>query len=132
MVRQSWRYLLVAGLTALGYLGLLALGLWAGLHYFVAILIAQAVTIVCAFPFYRQFVFESGSGVWPDFVRFLTVWTAGAVSGVVVTPLLVELADWHPLLAQVVAIAVVSVGSFLAHRFFTFRAQHGGSEGDHN
>lgn len=120
LLRQSWRYLLVAGVTALSYLGLVALGLAAGLHYFIAILIAQAITIVCAFPFYRRFVFESRSGLWPDFVRFLTVWTAGAVSGIVATPLLVELLGWHPLVAQVVAIGVISIGSFLSHRFFTF------------
>ncbi len=132
MLGQSWRYLLVAGCTALFYLGLVALGLAIGLHYFIAILIAQAITIVLAFPFYRRFVFESTSGLWGDFARFLVVWSTGAVSGLVITPLLVELLGWDPFVAQVFAIAVVSVGSFLAHRLFTFsRAEksadsHGG------
>lgn len=126
-MQQSWRYLVVAGCTALGYLGLFALGLAAGLHYFAAILLAQAIAIAVAFPLYRRFVFESTSGLWGDFLRFLTVWSAGALSGVVLTPLLVELLGWHPFLAQVIAIAVVSAGSFLAHRLFTFRGSGGAS-----
>jgi putative flippase GtrA len=114
------RYVLVAGLTALGYLGLLAAGLAMGLHYFIAILAAQLVTIAVAFPFYRRFVFRSTTSVLSDFVRFLTVWSAGAISGIVLTPLLVEVLSWHPLVAQVVAIVVVGAASFLAHRFFSF------------
>src|SRR3990170_4578922 len=122
LATHAWRYVVIAGLTALGYLVLVALGLAVGLHYFVAILISQAITIVCAFPFYRRFVFESFSGWWNDFARFLVVWAAGAVSGIVLTPLLVELLQWHPLVAQTIAIGALSIGSFLSHRWFTFSA----------
>lgn len=118
---QPVRYLLVAGIAALFYLAVLALGLALGLHYLVAILIAQVVTIGCAFPAYRTFVFQSRGRVLTDFVRFLSVWVSGAIAGILVTPLLVELLGWHPLVAQVVAIVVVSVASFLGHRFFSFR-----------
>jgi putative flippase GtrA len=90
------------------------------LHYFIAILSAQVVTIAGAFPVYRRLVFRSTGGVWADFMRFLLVWSSGAISGIVLTPLLVEVLRWHPLVAQVVAIAVIAAGSFLAHRFFTF------------
>lgn len=119
---QQVRYLLVAGTTSVFYLALVAGGLALSLHYLVAILIAQSITIVSAFPFYRTFVFESRSSVWLDFVRFLTVWLSGMVAGLVATPLLVELLGWHPLLAQIVAIVVVSVLSYLSHRYFSFRA----------
>ncbi|WP_431473297.1 hypothetical protein [Ornithinimicrobium sp. W1665] len=37
------------------------------------------------------------------------------------TPALVELAGIAPLPAQVVAIAVVAVGSYLGHRYVSFR-----------
>lgn len=119
--RQGIRYLLVAGTTALFYLGLVAGGIAVGLNYFIAILCAQAITICCAFPFYRRFVFESHGRVSVDFVRFIVVWSTGAVAGIVVTPVLVTVLGWPPLLAQVVAIAVVSVFSFLGHRYFSFR-----------
>ncbi|WP_187976154.1 GtrA family protein [Mycetocola sp. JXN-3] len=121
LARQEIRYLLVAGFTSLFYLALVSGGLLLNIHYFIAILIAQAITILCAFPFYRAFVFQSTGALWGDFVRFLSVWLSGMVAGLVLTPLLVETLHWHPLLSQVIAIAVVSVASFLGHRFFSFR-----------
>ncbi|UCR89696.1 GtrA family protein [Mycetocola spongiae] len=121
LARQEIRYLLVAGLTSLFYLLLVGAGLLLNVHYFIAILIAQAITILCAFPFYRAFVFQSTSGLRGDFIRFLSVWLSGMVAGLVLTPLLVEILRWHPLLSQVVAIGLVSIASFLGHRFFSFR-----------
>lgn len=128
---QPVRYLVVAGCAALFYLAVLALGLWLGLYYLVAILIAQVITIACAFPAYRTVVFQSHGRVIPDFIRFLSVWVSGAIAGIVVTPLLVELLGWHPLVAQVVAIVVVSVASFVGHRFFSFRDRTRGRETPH-
>lgn len=121
--RHEVRYLVVAGTTSLGYLGLVAAGLAVGWHYMVAILVAQVVTIACAFPAYRTLVFQSRGSVGADFARFLSVWSTGAVAGVVATPLLVEVLGMQPLVAQVLAMVVVAVGSYLGHRFFSFRHQ---------
>lgn len=115
------RYLVVAGCTSLGYVGLVALGLWIGWHYMVAILVAQAITIASAFPAYRNLVFRSKGTVWADFLRFLSVWASGAIAGLVATPFLVEVFGMPPLLAQVLAIVVIAVASYLGHRFFSFR-----------
>lgn len=111
----------MAGTTALGYLALVAGGLALGWHYMVAILVAQAITISLAFPAYRTFVFESQGSLGGDFARFLSVWSTGAIAGIVATPALVELLGWHPFVSQVLAILVVAVGSYLGHRFFSFR-----------
>jgi putative flippase GtrA len=116
------RYLLVAGCTSLGYLALVAIGYQLlGWHYMVAILAAQVITICTAFWFYRGFVFQSKGTVWVDFVRFLSVWSTGAIAGIVGTPFLVEVFGMHPLVAQVLAIIIVAVGSYLGHTFFSFR-----------
>lgn len=117
------RYYAVAGVTALFYLGVLALALLGPWHYMIAILIAQVVTIAVAFPVHRRWVFRS-TGPWaPDFARFLSVWASGAVAGIVLTPILVETTPLGPFVAQVIAIIVVSIASFVAHRFFSFRAR---------
>ncbi len=121
--RHEIRYLLVAGTTSAGYLLLVSAGLLAGWHYMVAILAAQVVTIACAFPAYRNLVFESQGSVKGDFVRFLSVWSSGAVAGVVATPFLVEVFGMNPLVAQVLAIVVIAVASYLGHRFFSFRTR---------
>ncbi len=120
---QGIRYLVVAGTTSLFYLGLVALGLVLGWYYILVILIAQAITIACAFPVYRTVIFQSHGRVLTDFVRFLSVWLSGLIAGLVLTPLLVEVLHWQPFIAQVIAVAVVSIASFLGHRFFSFRTK---------
>lgn len=121
MTTEQGRYLLIAGTTAVGYLGLVAAGLSAGLPYMLAISAAQVVTIACAFPAYRILIFRSTGRVLGDFVRFLSVWSGGMVAGFVGTPLLVEVLGMAPLPAQILAVVVVAVGSYLGHRFFSFR-----------
>jgi putative flippase GtrA len=121
---EQGRYLVVAGTVSLGYLGLVAIGLAAGLPYMLAIALAQAVTIACAFPAYRTLVFRSSGPMGSEFRRFLSVWSGCLVVTFGATPLLVELASTPPFLAQVVLVAVVPVGSFLGHRFFGFRHRH--------
>lgn len=128
-LRQIWtnhqvRYLVVAGCTTLGYIALVWLGLQLHLHYMIAILAAQVVTISAAFPLYRSLVFQSTGKVAVDFVRFLSVWASGAIAGVVATPFLVEVFSWDPLVAQIISIVVIAVSSYLGHRFFSFRRNH--------
>ncbi|MGP7960245.1 GtrA family protein [Sanguibacter sp. A247] len=125
------RYLLVAGTTSLVYIGVLALLLTTRLHYFVAILTAQVIIVSIAFPAYRTLIFRSEGPWFPDFIRFLGVWSSGAVAGIVATPALVEIVGWHPLVAQVVAIVVVAVLSYLGHRFVSFRHRSPAGENAH-
>jgi putative flippase GtrA len=119
---EQIRYLLVAGTTTLLYLGLLAALLATGLPYMVAILIAQAVIISVAFPTYRRLIFRSTRPWRQDLPRFVGVWGGGFVAGLVATPLLVELAGIPPLPAQVLAVVVVAVLSYLGHRYISFRS----------
>jgi putative flippase GtrA len=121
---EHGRYLVVAGGVSLGYLGLVALALATGLPYMLAIVVAQIVTIACAFPTYRTLAFRSRGPWLPEFGRFLSVWSVSLVVVFVATPLLVELAGTPPLLAQVVLVVVIPVGSFLGHRYFSFRHRH--------
>jgi len=124
-IAQVFRYGICAGSVALLYVFVYWVGLRLGLHYFVAILVAQVIAISVAFPLYRAFVFASTGSLRSDLIRFLGVWTGGALAGLVATPILVELFRVDPFWAQVFAIVVVSVGSFLAHRFFTFARRRG-------
>jgi putative flippase GtrA len=117
---QLVRYGISAGSVAVLYVLIYGIGLQLGLHYFVAILIAQVIAICVAFPLYRAFVFASTGPVRSDFVKFLGVWSGGAIAGIVATPILVEVFGVHPFWAQVFSILVISVASFLAHRVFTF------------
>ncbi|MEO7133007.1 MAG: GtrA family protein [Vicinamibacterales bacterium] len=119
--REEIRYLFVAGWTALCYLGILAALLATDLPYMVAILIDQAIIFSMAFPVYRNVIFRSIGRWQADLPRFTGVWSGGFIAGIVATPALVELAGLPPLLAQVIAVAVVAVLSFLGHKFVSFR-----------
>jgi putative flippase GtrA len=117
---EQIRYLAVAGSTTLVYLGLLA-ALLTVLPYMLAILVAQAVIISVAFPTYRRLIFRSTRPWRQDLPRFVGVRAGGFLAGVVATPLLVELVGMPPLPAQVLAVVVVAVLSYLGHRFISFR-----------
>jgi putative flippase GtrA len=121
LAAEAIRYYAVAGLVALGYLavygGLLALGV----HYYLAIAIAQVITIAWAFPLYRRVVFRWEGPWYRAFPRFVGVWGGGMIAGFVATPLLVELAHVPPFWAQLITMVVVSVASYLLHRVVTFR-----------
>jgi|SRR5665647_266804 len=121
LASEKVRYLVVAGTTTLVYLGLFAALLHTGLPYMVAILIAHAVMVSLAFPVYRRLIFRSTRPWQRDLPRFVSVWAGGFVAGVIGTPALVELAGIPPLPAQVIAVAVVAVASYLGHKFFSFR-----------
>jgi putative flippase GtrA len=66
-------------------------------------------------------VFRSHGRVLGDFWRFLSVWSGGLVASFLGTPFLVELFGMPPLAAQIVAVVVVALGSYLGHKFFSFR-----------
>jgi putative flippase GtrA len=123
---EHGRYLAIGGTMAAGYLLLVGVGLRTGLPYMAVITAAQIVLIACAFPAYRRLVFHSHGHVVGDFGRFLSVWSGGLIASFVGTPLLVEAFDMPPLAAQIVAVVVVAVGSYLGHKFFSFR--HRGAE----
>jgi putative flippase GtrA len=119
--REEIRYLLVAGSTAACYLGILAALLATDLPYMIAILITQVIIFSVAFPVYRRLIFRS-TGRWQsDLARFAGVWSGGFIAGILATPALVEFAGQPPLLAQVIAVAVVAVLSYLGHKFVSFR-----------
>lgn len=115
------RYLIVAGVTSVVSWCCVAMGLFFGWHYLAATVFAQIAPIPFAFPAYRTLVFESRGTLWADFVRFLSVWTGGTIIGIGAAPFLVEVWHFHPVAAQIFVTAVVAIGSYLAHRFFTFR-----------
>jgi putative flippase GtrA len=115
------RFGVVGVTTQLVYLGSVVAVMAAGLHYFVALLVAQICAIGFAFPMYRHQVFRSEGPVRAQFAAFLGVWWAGAAASLLGVPLLVEGTALNPLLAQVAVMLVVAVWGFLGHSRISFR-----------
>ena len=122
-VDQRIRYLSVGGTVSGLYLGVFTIVslLFPGVHYLYVLAIAQVVAISVAFPLYRGFVFKSRGGILGDLARFLSVWVGNLILGAIGLTFLVQVVGLHQIPAQFIAVAAVSVLSFLAHRTFSFR-----------
>jgi putative flippase GtrA len=117
------RYLVCGAVVAVTYLSAFAafsygFPRWG---YFLVFALAQALAITVAFPLYRRFVFASTGSWHGDLRRFLSVWGVSLVVSAAGLPLLVELVGVSPVVSQVILVAVVAVGSFLGHRYFSFK-----------
>lgn len=127
------RYLLAGGSIAVLYLGLFAslAALEPRWHYLAYFAIAQAVTISVAFPVYRTWVFESRGSLVTDLRRFLGVWSLSLVGSLLSLPLLVTVLGLDPVVAQVLAVVVLSFASYAGHRYVSFshRGTASGSSG---
>jgi putative flippase GtrA len=99
----------------------------AEVHYF-AYTGAQVGSFVIAVPaayfLHKRVTFRSearGSAAWREFFRFVQLYLAMFVFGLVLLPFLVEGVGLDPRLAAIVVTGVTVVVSYVGHRFRTFR-----------
>jgi putative flippase GtrA len=92
---------------------------WIG--YMGVLLCAHIAAVLCAFVLYRTFVFVVHGHVLRDLVRFEMVNLTALGINAVLLPLLVELAHWPVLVAQLSIVSVTVIVSFFGHRGFSFR-----------
>ncbi len=98
---------------------------WIG--YMGVLVLAQIVSVLCAFVLYRKFVFRVRGHVLRDLVRFSMVYVVAFLVNAALLPLLVELVGLHVLLAQALIVFVTTVVSYLGHRYFSFARKGEGS-----
>jgi putative flippase GtrA len=92
---------------------------WVG--YMVVLLCAHVAAVLCAFVLYRTFVFVVHGHVLRDLVRFEMVNLTALGINALLLPLLVELAHWPVLVAQLSIVSVTVIVSFFGHRGFSFQ-----------
>jgi putative flippase GtrA len=122
--RREFAFLVVGGINTAVGLGafLLLYDVWGGrLHYMGALVLAYAVGIAVAFVLHRRFVFKVEGNVLLDLVRFTGVQCVSLGLNAVLLPLLVEGLAMPVPPAQVLALAVVVVGSYFGHLLISFR-----------
>ena len=91
-------------------------------HYFVALLIAQAISLVFAFCVHKLFVFRSDGRIIREFFTFASFYLSIYAINWLTLPLLVELAGIAPVAAQTGFSIIVVVGSYFFHHKVTFAA----------
>lgn len=99
-------------------------GRWIG--YMGALVVAYTLGIMGGFVLHRTFVFRVRGRVWSDLLRFTTVNLGALTANAALLPLAVEVVGLPVVPAQVLVMVVTVVGSYLGHRWFSFRRPRGG------
>ena len=123
---QRVRFLAVGATnTVVGYLVFSAFTLWvfADVHlgYLPSLALSYVIGITLAFVLYRRFVFPVHGHLLRDFARFVSVYLVAIGINAAALPLLVEVAQVPPLLAQLMILVVTTLLSFFGHKKFSFR-----------
>jgi putative flippase GtrA len=95
------------------------------MHYLVILLIAHVVSVLEAYLLQRWLVFRVSGQWWRDLARFWSVYLVALAINLVALPLLVEMAHVSVLPAQAIIMLGTALGTFVAHRSFTFRRPRG-------
>jgi putative flippase GtrA len=120
LAREQVRFLVVGGVNTLVGYGFFALILlFAG--YLVSLYLSYAVAVSVAFVLHRRFTFRVSGNVAVDFARFVGVYVVSLAVNTAVLPLLVEVAGFHPLAAQAIALLITTLISYVGHKWFSFR-----------
>jgi putative flippase GtrA len=121
---ERLRFLVVGGInTAVGY-GSFALiySLWGStLGYIGTLLCAHLLASSLAFVLYRRWVFRVWERPLLDYVRFQGIYAISLTVNIALLPAFIELFGWNVYLAQAVVLVITVIGSFLGHKFFSFR-----------
>lgn len=122
------RYLAVGGWNTVFGTGLYTLLclLFKNRYYLLLSVICNILAITNAFLCYRYIVFRSRGSFWREYFRCYIVYGAGALAGMALLALLVETFGVPPVIANLVSTILVIAGSYLGHKFFSFRSS--GSE----
>lgn len=98
---------------------------WLKVHYMVALLIAQATSVLFAFSAYRFGVFRTKGDVARQFGIFSSFYLANYIINWAALPLLVEFGGISPVIAQLGFAFVVMIGSYYWHSRVTFHERDG-------
>ena len=125
---RQFRFLLVGAFNTL--VGLAAYALFVHLvgdtvGYVGALVLAYMVGIAVGFVLHRRLVFQVEGNVLVDLVRYIGVQASAFALNAALLPALVELVHVPPLPAQVIALSIVVVTTYLGHARISFhRPRH--------
>ncbi|KAF0260032.1 GtrA-like protein [Clavibacter michiganensis subsp. michiganensis] len=119
----AFAFLLFAGLAATAGLSLDAAGLPL-LGSLVPLAGSYAVAVLVAFALYRRLVFRVRGHVLRDLARFVSVYAVSITLNAVSLPVLVALGVPR-LIAQALIVVVITLISYVGHRWFSFRRPPG-------
>jgi putative flippase GtrA len=94
------------------------------LHYLVIGVTAHTAAVANAYICQRRLVFRSNASWLPAFARFALVQTGTLAWGVLGLLVCVEVLHLHPLLSQLLLMAIAVIATYSLNRKFTFKVLH--------
>ncbi|WP_222937216.1 GtrA family protein [Pseudoxanthomonas mexicana] len=123
LLSERIRFLAVGGWNTLfGYLVFLACHAWAGneIGPLLTLVLSYLIAVPHSFVTQRWLVFKARGAIGRQFLRFLIANSSIFVANMILLPLTVHLAGADPRIVQAVLIALLTVASYLAHKYFSF------------
>jgi putative flippase GtrA len=115
------RFVIVGGVnTALTY-ALYAGLVWYGIHYLLALTIEYVIGILAGFIANRQWTFANRDRIGPALFRYIATYCGVYALNVVLLVFFVESADMNKLLAQVFALGIATLASYIVQHWWVFR-----------
>ncbi len=122
---RALRYLVAAGLNTAFGLAIFPLLVWSSdwleTHYLVALLIAQASSLLFAFTTYRVGVFGTDGAVGRQFGLFSSFYLFNYAANWAALPFLVEVVGINLIIAQLGFALLLMIGSYFWHSKVTFK-----------
>lgn len=121
---EQLRFITVGGFnTILGLIAYSTIQYFYGqfIGYLGSLLIAHFLVSILAFFLYRQFVFNKSGTALIDFLKFQAVYSVSLGINLVVLPLVIHQTGFNPYIAQIISVLLVTIISYLGHKFFSFR-----------
>ena len=126
--REQLLYLVVgAWNTVFGY------GVWAVMqyvlgdtvNYLVIVALSWSIAVLNAYVGYRYVVFRSRGPVRTELPRFVTVYLATLIANLALLPIALRVLPFSIYVDQALVLAIVIVGSYLGHRYYSFGGGRG-------
>jgi putative flippase GtrA len=91
------------------------------LHYLVIVLLAWPIAVLNAYLGYRYLVFRSRGLVLRELPRFSLVYLLALIANLALLPVALWILPFNIFVAQALLVGAVVVGSYLGHKYYSFR-----------
>lgn len=123
-MNEKIKFLFVGGFNTLfGYVLFVVIQFSIGreITYIGSLYLAHLLASIVAFILYRKVVFQVSGKILGDFLKFQSVYIVPLLVNTVLLPIFVSFLDWNVYVAQAITTIVLTIGSYLGHKFFSFR-----------
>lgn len=107
--------------TIVGY-GAFFILLYLTIHYILALIISSVIGIAHSYIWNRKWTFKSRGNVRKESSKFITVYGIAFVMNLIILAIFVEKLRFDPKIGQIFALGIVTIISFLGHKYWSFKA----------